>query len=395
MKPGNPIMLKLKLRRGVLLSAAILACGMAAVAREAPPLPVVGVIELKSQTFIYDQEFPGRVEGAQSVQVRAQVDGFLLERRYREGAWVEKGDLLFEIDDTEFRARFKLAEARREQAKAVEDKARRNFDRATELKKLDSLSEREFDTAEGAWLSAQAERAAADAALSSARLELEKTRVRAPISGYADMAFIQEGALVRAMSGADSLLTRINNTRDVRVMFQVPAARVRALQQLVLQKLARYREPVEATLLLDGDLPYDHKGALRFGSGVIDPASGNMTARAEFPNREGGLSAGQLVRIRLAALEFPDALMLPQSAVQYLRGGPVAAVVDGAGQVDFAPLSAAGPFNGHFLLEPSDKFKAGAWVIVDGLNKVRPGARVDARPYRATPNATPDAASKR
>jgi membrane fusion protein (multidrug efflux system) len=372
------------------LAGLLMACCVMTVTAQTPPLPVVNVVHLTPQNFIYSQEFSGRVEGAQSVQVRAQVNGALRARRYHEGAWVKKGDLLFEIDDAEYSARFKMAEAQRQQANAAKIKAARNFERATELKRLDSISEREFDTAESGWFSAQAELTSADAALSSVRLELEKTRVRAPISGYADMALIQEGALVNAASPDDSLLTSIHNTREVRVVFHVPAARVRALQTLVQQGVARYREPVEASLLLDDDVPYAHKGQLRFGSGVIDPVSGNMASRAEFPNRDGMLASGQLVRIRLDALEFPEALMLPQAAVQYLQGGAFAAVVDAGDKVDFVPLAAQGPFNGYFLLKASDTLKAGSRVIVEGINKVGPGARVEARAYSdiPTPAAT-------
>jgi membrane fusion protein (multidrug efflux system) len=342
---------------------------------------VVSVLELQPRDFTYTQEFAGRVEGAQNVQVRAQTDGVLLSRHYREGAWVNKGDLLFKIDDAEYLAQFERADAALKQARATLVNAERNYQRAGELKKLDSISDREHDMAESAWVSAGAALTGAEAAVNSARLKLGQTRVRAPISGYADMARIQEGSLVAAMSPQDSLLTSIGNTRDVRVLFHVPAARVRALQRLADQKLAVFKDPVDATIVTEDGLEYPHKGRMSFGSGVVSRDSGSMAARADFPNSEGQLATGQLVHIRLEALEFQQALLLPQSAVQYLQNGPVVALVNADGKVEFAPLRAQGPFNGYFVLAPSDKLKAGVRVIVEGANKVRPEMPVTTRLY--------------
>ncbi|GHU25920.1 MexX family efflux pump subunit [Betaproteobacteria bacterium] len=342
---------------------------------------VVSVLELQTRDFTYTQEFAGRVEGVQNVQVRVQADGVLLSRHYREGAWVNKGDLLFRIDDAEYRAQFERADAVLKQARATRVNAERNYERAKELKKLDSISEREYDMAESAWVAAGAELAGAEAAVNSARLKLGQTQVRAPISGYADMARIQEGSLVAAQSQQDSLLTSISNTRDVRVLFHVPAARVRALQNLSEQKLAVFKDPVQAVVVTEDGLEYPHKGRMSFGSGVVSRDSGSMAARAVFPNREGRLAAGQLVRIRLDALEFKQALLVPQSAVQYLQNGPVVAIVNAGGKVEFAPLQAQGPFNGYFVLTASDKLKAGVKLIVEGVNKVRPDMPVTTKPY--------------
>jgi membrane fusion protein (multidrug efflux system) len=348
--------------------------------QQEPPAPLVGVKTLKPQNFVYALEFTGRVEGAQSVQVRAQVDGVVKARRYREGEWVEKGKVLFEIESAEYQARFDVAQARAWQAEAAKVKAERNFERARELRKLNSISEREYDGAEGAFVSARADLAGARAALDSVRMELDKTRVRAPISGYADMAQAQPGALVLAMSPTDSLLTTISNTREIQVIFHVPASRVRAMQELVRQKRAVFKEPVVATLLLDNDAPYPHPGVMRFGSGVVNPQTGNMASKAEFPNPEGQLASGQFVRIRLAALEFPNALLLPQSAVQYQGQTALATIVDAQGMAQVTPFDAIGPFNGQFVLTPSDALKADTTIIVEGINKVRPGMKVRVRP---------------
>jgi membrane fusion protein (multidrug efflux system) len=352
-------------------------------AQDAPPAPVVSVFELAARDFPYRLEFVGRVEGTQGVQVRAQTDGILLARRYSEGSWVNKGDVLFELDDSAHRSRFKLAQARQRQAEAAKVRAERNYARAVELKKLNSISEKEYDAAYAAHVSAEAEVSGAKAALENARIELEKTRIRAPIGGYADMARLQEGALVVAQSPEEGLLTTINDTRKVQVIFHVPAARVRTLQQLARQEIGVFREPVVVSILTDGDIPYPHQGVLRFGSGVVNPESGSMISRAEFPNPDSELAVGQLVRVRLAPLVFPQSLMLPQSAVFYAQGAATVAVVDGEGAVSFVPLRARGPFNGQFLLDAAGELKAGMRVVVEGVNKIGPGMRVRTTPFPA------------
>jgi membrane fusion protein (multidrug efflux system) len=344
----------------------------------------VSVLTLREENFAYVQDFAGIVEGAQSVQIRAQVDGILKARHYREGAWVEKGALLFEIDDAEYATQVEMAEARLRQAEASFANAAQEQRRANTLKEKNSISPKEYDSAVTQHALAGAALAEARARLSGARLRLDKTKIRAPISGYADMALIQNGSLIAASSPTDSLLTKLTNTREVRVLFHVPGVRVRAINRLINEGKAVVRDLIPAELFEDAGARYAHEGRLVFGSGATNPRTGTMTAWAEFPNPDGELSAGQIVRIRLSILEFTNALMLPQAAVQQGADGPFVALVTEGGTAAFAPVVVTGPYGSDFLLTPSEQVKAGSRVIIEGANKVRGGMPVEAKPYDAS-----------
>ena len=347
---------------------------------QAPPTPV-SVITLREENFIYTQEFAGIVEALQSVQIRAQVDGILKKRHYEEGQWVEKDTLLFSIDDAEYATQAEMAAAQVRQSEASYANAVQEYRRAANLQEKNSISPREYDTAVARHAQARASLAETKAALNNAHLKLEKTKIRAPISGYTDMAYIQNGSLIVAASQTDSLLTKVNNTQSMRVLFHVPGVRVRAINRLLEEGKAVVGDVIPAELFEDMGVPYAHTGRLVFGSGVINPQTGTMTSWAEFPNPDSILLPGQIVRIRLSILEFPNALVLPQSAVQQGADGSFVAIVTDDNTVDFAPVAVSGPYGNSFLLTPSEHIKAGSRVIIEGGNKIRSGMPVEARPY--------------
>lgn len=345
------------------------------------PQTRVSVLELQEEDFVYVQEFAAVVEGVESVQVRAQVDGMLKARHYREGAWVEKGTLLFEIDDAEYATQVEMAQAQLQQAEAAFANALRELRRADTLKAKNAVSPKEYDAVATQHALDKAALAEARANLNSALLRLEKTKIRAPISGYADMALQPDGSLISASSSSGSLLTEMTNTRKVRVLFHVPGVRVRAINRLIGEGRAVARESITAELFEDAGVRYPHQGRLIFGSGSTNPQTGTRTAWAEFPNPDGALSAGQIVRIRLDVLEFPKALMLPQSAVQQGADGPFVALAAEDGTAAFAPVTVSGPYGSDFLVTPSEQVHAGTRVIIEGVNKVRGGMPVEAQPY--------------
>lgn len=344
-----------------------------------PPAPSVTVITLAPQDLFLTQEFAGHVEGRQSVQVRAQVSGLLKRRAYAEGSWVEQGQLLFEIDDARYRALEEQAASRLARAQARLQNAERDLNRSRPLAERNSISARELDAIKADYGSARADVGEAEAGLQEARLQLALTMVQAPISGYAGMAEKSEGALINATSSEGSLLVDINDTSSVRVLFAVPEALVRRTQRYMTENGARMEQPMSACLLLDKDQVYPHQGGMEFGNAVVRRETGTMRARAVFPNPERSLFPGQIVRIRMRVLRFPGALAVPQTALAYNAEGASLAVVNDKDAVSFCPVKVEGPLNAAFLILPGSAVRAGDRVIVEGINKVRPGMTVKPR----------------
>lgn len=340
--------------------------------------PAVKVLTLKPADLVLRREYTGFVEGRQEVRVRAQVDGLLLKKNYQEGAWVEKGQVLFQIDDSRYRAAVDQAEARLKGAESRRDYAEKDLERARSLMERKTIAQRDLNSAETEYANAAAAVEEAGAALKEAAVRWEMTSVRAPVSGYAGMAQQMEGALISSASPEGGLLTNIYDTSSVKVVFSVPEAQVRSIRRLLTAYGLTLNPNLEATLLIDADEVYPHPGRMEYGNASVDRASGTMLARAVFPNPDRELFNGQIVRIRLDLLHIPGRLALPQTAVMQSREGRAVAVVEADGLVSFQPVETDGPVDSFFIVKPGGPVGEGTRVIVEGLNKVRPGLKVQA-----------------
>ncbi len=339
------------------------------------PAPEVTVRTLARENVVFEQSFTGYVEGERTVEVRAQVSGVLTARRYEEGAFVKEGQVLFEIEPARYQAAYDQAAARLETVRARFTNASRDQARAAPLAQRSAISPREFDTVQAEFNAAKAAQSEAEAALRAAKIQLDFTQVKAPISGYATMARMAEGSLVTAGSPTDSLLTSINYMDSVNVIFSVSDALVRRISGYISRDQAELLKNAEANLeVAKGDI-YLHRGRVAYGNAVISRTTGSMMAKALFPNPEHELLSGQIVRISASLLTFPNALVVPQHAVLQGQGGALALVVKADDTVEFRPVTTlVGILPNAFLVTAG--LEAGERIIIEGVGKVGPGMKV-------------------
>ena len=337
------------------------------------PPPEVNVLKVETQSLPVSFEYVGQTAGSREVEVRARVTGILLSRKFKEGAAVAQGQSLFSIDPAPFQAALARAEADVAAAEARRDQAARNAARFKPLYAEKAVSQKEFDDAVSTEAIAEADLKAARARLQDARLNLEYTRVEAPVSGIAGRSLQSEGTLV---SGPQVLLTSVTQVDPIWVNFGIPdneQARLRKeveAGRLILPK----NGSVEVVLqLADGTL-YPKSGRLNFSDVRISPATGTQEARAELPNPQGVLRPGQFVRVILKGAVRPDAVIIPQRAVLEGPQGKFVYVVDEKGAAQARPVE-AGEWSGDAWIITSG-LKAGERVILDGVMKIGPGAPV-------------------
>jgi membrane fusion protein (multidrug efflux system) len=316
-------------------------------------------------------EYTGQTQGSREVEVRARVTGILLSRNFKEGERVKKGQSLFTIDPAPFQAAAARAEADVVAAQARYEMAKRNAARMRPLYAEKAVSQKEHDDAVSAEQIGAADVKAAQARLVEAKLNLEYTRVEAPVSGITTRALPSEGTLV---SGPNVLLTSVVQVDPIWVNFGIPdneQARIQKQAQAGNLKLPRNFE-VELRLA-DGSL-YGQKGKLDFADVRVSTQTGTREARAEVPNPQGNLRPGQFVRVILKGAVLPNAVTVPQRAVMEGPQGKFVYVVDEKSTAQPRPVE-AGPWAGERWIISSG-LQGGERVIVDGVMKIGPGAPV-------------------
>jgi len=340
----------------------------------APPPPDVTVEEVAPQTVQLPYEYPGRVEGSRDVEVRARVSGILLRRAYDEGEPVRQGQLLFLIDPAPYRARVEAAAARVAEAKARAARAEREAKRLEPLLAEHATSQKAYDDAVSENEQAHAALLSTEADLTAAKLDLSYTRVEAPISGLSGRAEKSEGAL--AEPGDRGLLTHIVQVKPIWVRFSVADRDLRALErEAALDPLSRSaRRALEVELELADGSTYPEHGRVNFSDPRVDRATGTVDLRAELPNTKGDLLPGQFVRVRLVGIVRPDAILVPQRAVQQGQQGRFVFVVGSDGKAEARPVEVGDWLGDRWIIE--NGLVAGDRVVVDGAVKVQPGAEV-------------------
>ena len=348
------------------------------------PPPQVGVVTMQPRSVALRSELPGRVEALRVAQVRARVNGVVLKRQFTEGSDVKAGQPLFQIDPAPYQAALDSAQAALAKAQANRAMATELVMRYKPLAEAKAISAQEYVNAEAARLQAEADVAAGQAAVQTAKLNLAYARVTAPIAGRIGRAAVTEGALVSAAEG--TLLATIQQVGAVYVNFTQPNNEVLRLRRALAANQVRKsgNGAVEVRIVLDDGSEMPRPGKLLFTDLAVDPTSGQVTLRAEVPNAEGLLLPGQYVRVRLAQAELPSALLVPQQAVT--RGNQADSVLvvgaDNKPQPRTIKLGAA-QGNDWIVLEG---LQPGERVIVDGFQKMMvPGAPVNPVPW--TPRA--------
>jgi membrane fusion protein (multidrug efflux system) len=372
-----------------LAAVLIAACGQdATTAPSAPamPPPEVAVVTVAPRDVGLVTELPGRLEASRVAQVRARAAGIVQKRLFREGSDVRAGQPLFRIDPAPYAAASASAQAALMRAQANLGQASALARRYQPLVEANAVSKQEYADAGAAEKAAEAEVAAARAAVQTAQINLGYASVTAPISGRIGRALVTEGALVG--QGEATPLAVIQQIHPMYVNFTQPAADVLRLRQALAQGRLKRAAGVDVALVrvvLEDGSEHPQPGKLLFSDLSVDPTSGQITLRAEVPNANGTLLPGLYVRVRLEQAKAGNAVLLPQQAVTRTEQGDSVMVVDAAGKVSPRKIQVGTAQGGQWVV--LDGLKAGEQVIVEGFQKMRPGAPVKPVPWNAAPAA--------
>lgn len=355
------------------------------------PPATVGVVTTALQPVALQTELPGRVEAIRTAQVRARVNGVVLKRLFTEGAEVKAGQALFQIDPAPYQAAFESAQASLAKAQANLSQAAAQAERNKPLAESRAISQQEYITSVAAAKGAEADVAAAKAAVTNAKLNLDYAHVTAPISGRIGRALVSEGQLVSAAEATQ--LALIQQTSAVYVNFTQSANDVQQLRRSLAKGSVRGAGAAAAQVRVvqDDGTELAKPGKLLFTDLSVDASSGQVQLRAEVPNAEGNLLPGQYVRVRLAQAEVPAGILLPQQAVTRSASGDSVLVVGSDGKPAQRPVKITAAQGNQWLV--IDGLKPGEQVIADGFQKMFvPGAPVKTVPWSPAGSASAAAA---
>ncbi|MDB5479291.1 MAG: hemolysin [Caulobacteraceae bacterium] len=364
-----------------------LACGLALTAcgkKQPPPMPppTVGYVVLRSEPVTLTTELPGRVSAMESSDVRPQINGVIRRRAFVEGSTVRAGQVLYEIEDSPYRAADLTARGQLAQAEANIAATQLQADRYRQLVAISGVSKQDADNAVAAAAQAKAAVIAQRGTLKSAEVNLGFTRIRAPISGRIGRSLFTPGALVQ--NGQANALATIQRMDQVYVDLTESAADLLNLRAAMQGGDVTRPGPESARvqLILPNGQIYPSEGVLKFADVTVDPTTGAVVVRAVFPNPSGVLLPGLYVRARVIEGVRQQGLLAPQAGVSHNERGLATALVVGPGNVVAQRMVTTEQAIGDKWVVAGG-LKAGDKLIVDGLLNLHPGAKVDARPVAA------------
>lgn len=339
-----------------------------------PPTPAVTVAVLGAQDVTLTRELPGRTNAWLVAEVRPQVSGLIAERLFTEGEQVEKGQPLYQIDDATYRAAANSARAQLARAQATLAAAKLTAERIAELAKIDAVSVQDNDNATAALAQAQADVGVARAALDAANVTLGYARITSPISGRIGRSNVTPGALVTA--NQTQALATVQQLDPIYVDVTQSSTELLELRRSLDEgRLTRGEESMPVTILLEDGSPFPHQGTLKFSEVAVDPSTGSYALRIEVPNPDHVLMPGMYVRAELAAGVRANAVLVPQRAIaRDPKGNTSAMVVNADGVVEQRPVVVSRTIGDQWLVESG--LAAGDRVVIEGLQKIAPGAPV-------------------
>ena len=373
-----------------LLCATLFLTGCKKEQKAAPPPPDVEVVKVTQKDVPIYQEWVGALDGYVNAVIRAQVTGYLIKQNYREGEFVKKGQVLFEIDPRTFQASLDQAKGALDQAKsdlaqkeARWDTAKANLARIKPLAAQNAVSQKDLDDATGAELSTQADVGAAKAAIASAQAAVETaqlnlgfTKITSPVGGIAGIAKAQLGNLVGPNTQTE--LTSVSTVDPIKAYINVSEQ-----EYLRVGKSNPNPEKIPLELILADGSVYPHKGHLALADRQIDPTTGTLKVGSLFANPGNKLRPGGYGLVRAMMSVKKGALLIPQRAVSDIQGKFLVAVVGADNKVDIRPVKVAERVGSEWII--AEGLKPGETVVVEGTQKVKPGMLVTPKPF--SPNA--------
>ena len=354
------------------LLALIAGCGQEQSTAPQMPPPAVGVVVAQPTTLNLTTDLPGRTVAYRLAEVRPQVNGIIKKRLFEEGSYVEEGQLLYQIDDAKYKAEY-------QRTQATLNNAERLAKRYKELKKTNAVSQQQYDDAMAALDLAQAE-------AEIAKIDLDYTRIVAPISGKIGRSSASEGALVT--DGQNLSMATIQQVDPIYVDINQPVKQLYRLREQMEsgQLTVSEDEHAKVRLLLESGQVFEHPGMLKFSEVSVNEGTGSVALRAVFPNPEGKLLPGMFVKTRLHSGQRDNVYLVPQQGVQRdLQGNPIAWVVNDSDQVEIKTLTAEQSVGNQWLV--TSGLVNGDRVVTEGLFMLRPGVPVTVTPAS---NVAPD-----
>jgi RND family efflux transporter MFP subunit len=352
----------------------------------------VQIVQVRQKDVPIYGEWIGTLDGLVNADVRAQVTGYLMRQAYLEGAFVKKGDLLFQIDPRPFQAALDQAQGQLAQAKAalanavaVQGRTQLDVNRYTPLAKEQAASQQDLDNAIQNNLAALATMETAkaqiktyEAAVETAKINLDFTRLIAPIDGIAGQALLQVGALVSPASGP---VTSVSTVNPIKVYFTVGEPQYLGWRKRFPTEESRLQadKALRLQLILADGSTYAHEGTFYFADRQVNESTGAIRLAGLFPNPANILRPGGYGKVRAIIRTQKDALLVPQRAVSELQGNYQVAVVDSNNKVDIRTVTVGDRVGSDWII--SDGLKPGDKVVAEGIQKVRPGAQVNPKPF--------------
>lgn len=344
----------------------------------APPPTEVVVITVKDEPLVLRTQLPARVSPFRVAEIRPQVSGIVTKRFFTEGSDVKKGEQLYQIDEAPYRAAYNSAKADLQKAHANLKSVEARAARYTELVKINAVSQQDYDDATAQLAQAEADVAVAKAALDTAKINVDYTKVFSPIAGRIGKSLITEGALVTA--NQESALATVQQLDPVYVDITQSSTELMRLRQTVAARAAVGKDAAlpapKVTLAFEGDIkPYDAEGELQFSDVTVDPTTGAVQIRALFPNPSAVLLPGLFVRAQISLDQGDNVLMLPQQTV--LRNPDSSTyvwTVDAQNTVHKTPVTVDKAVGDQWQV--ASGVEEGAIVILEGVQKIREGAVV-------------------
>jgi multidrug efflux system membrane fusion protein len=358
-------------------------CGSKAAKPVPPAPPVVTVAPVEQSQVVEWEEFTGRTDAVESVEVRPRVSGHLQEVRFQSGQLVRRGDVLFVIDPRWYQAEFDRRQAEYEQARVRLENAERNARRAARLLASKAIASEAADATESQFQESRAALLAAKSSWESARLDLEFTEVRAPIDGRASRALMTAGNYV---NGASSLLTTLVSVDPVYVYADVDENSLLKFNALANERKAAGDEKIPVELELADEKGFPHRGVIESFDNRLDPNTGTILLRAIFPNADGRLVPGLFARIRIPTSDRRPTFLVDESAIGTDQSQKFVLTLGEGNTVEYRQVKLGPAIGGKRIVR--EGLRAGEKVVVNGLQRARPGLPVSPEEQTASASDT-------
>ena len=376
-------------RTACALLAALLIAGCGREQKPALPAPAaveVGIVTVEAKDVPVIADYIAQTQSSQSVNIQARVSGFLDKRTYTEGSVVKAGQVLFQMDKKPFQAQVDAAKAALSRNQAAMSVAKANLDRTKPLAEQEALSQKDLDDAQGQYEQTAAAVEQSKAQLNEAELNLSYTTIRSPVAGVSSYAAVAEGTYVNPQNAQ---LTTVSVLSPMWINFSVSENELERVRDRVRQGALKLPpgDRLEVAIELVDGTRFPHTGTITFTDPSFNAQTGTFLIRASVDNPDGTLHPNQYVRAKLLGATHPNAILLPQRAVQQGANGHFVWVVDETNRVEQRPVVVGDWYaDSWFVLQG---LRVGERVVADGALRLRPGAAVKTKPYVA-----PDAASR-